>query len=100
MQTRASLGLPPAVILDGRNPATIVESPRTACGKRCSSPATRSQQGEPVGRLWFIDRPDRPAELLRAPMDGVVAVTKAIAPTEQGDCVFVLGEPIDRSALL
>jgi len=27
-------------------------------------------------------------------------VTKAIPITEQGDCVFVLGQPIDRSALL
>jgi len=33
-------------------------------------------------------------------MDGYVVVTKAIPPTEQGDCVFVLGRPIDRSALL
>ena len=33
-------------------------------------------------------------------MDGYVVVTKAIPPTEQGDCVFVLGVPIDRSALL
>ena len=48
----------------------------------------------------YVEPNDRPAELLRAPMDGVVAVTKAIAPTEQGDCVFVLGEPIDRAALL
>ena len=56
--------------------------------------------GEPVGRLWFIDRPERPAEAIRAPLDGVVAVTKAIPVTEQGDCVFVLGMPIDRSELL
>jgi hypothetical protein len=35
-----------------------------------------------------------------APLDGVVAVTKAIPVTEQGDCVFVLGVPIDRSELL
>jgi hypothetical protein len=33
-------------------------------------------------------------------VDGYVAVTKAIPVTEQGDCVFVLGVPIDRSALL
>ena len=56
--------------------------------------------GEPVGRLWFIDRPDRPAELLLSPLDGFVVVTKAIPITEQGDCVFVIGQPIDRAALL
>ena len=100
VQTRASLGLPPAVILDGRNPATIVESPEDGLWEAILEPGDPVAEGQPVGRLWFIDRPNRPAELLRAPIDGVVAVTKAIAPTEQGDCVFVLGEPIDRAALL
>ena len=100
VQTRESLGLPPAVILDGRNPDTIVVSPEDGMWEAMLEPGDPVAAGEPVGRLWFIDRPDRPAELLRAPMDAVVAVTKAIAPTEQGDCVFVLGEPIDRSALL
>jgi predicted deacylase len=56
--------------------------------------------GQPVGRLWFMDRPDRPAELLRSPSDGIVVVTKAIPITEQGDCVFVVGTPIDRAGLL
>jgi predicted deacylase len=47
-----------------------------------------------------MDRPDRPPELLCSPSDGIVVVTKAIPVTEQGDCVFVVGTPIDRSALL
>ena len=98
--TRASLGLPPPIILDGRNPDTIVLSPEDGMFEALHEPGDPVNEGDPVGRLWFIDRPDRPAELLRAPMDAVVAVTKAIAPTEQGDCVFVLGEPIDRAALL
>ena len=92
MQTRASLGLPPAVILDGRNPDDYRALARgRASSRRCSSRATRSPPGEPVGRLWFIDRPDRPPSRSAAPLDGVVAVTKAIPVTEQGDCVFVLG---------
>ena len=53
-----------------------------------------------MGRLWFIDRPDRPPIEIEAPLDGHVAVTKAIPVTEQGDCVFVLGQQIDRAELL
>jgi hypothetical protein len=41
-----------------------------------------------------------PPELLRSPSDGIVVVTKAIPITEQGDCVFVVGTPIDRAGLL
>lgn len=100
VQTRASLGLPPAVILDGRDPATIVVSPEDGLFEALLEPGDPVSAGQPVGRLWFIDRPDRPPVELEAPMDGYVVVTKAIPPTEQGDCVFVLGVPIDRSALL
>jgi predicted deacylase len=100
VQTRASLGLPPAVILDGRNPETIVVSPEDGMWEAMLEPGDPVRAGDPVGRLWFIDRPDRPAEVIRAPLDGVVAVTKAIPVTEQGDCVFVLGVPIDRAELL
>ncbi len=100
VQTRASLGLPPAVILDGRNPATIVVSPEDGMFEGILEPGDPVAAGEPVGRLWFIDRPDRPAELLLSPVDGFVVVTKAIPVTEQGDSVFVVGTPIDRAALL
>ena len=100
VQTRASLGLPPAVILDGRNPDTIVLSPEDGMFEAMLEPGDPVSAGEPVGRLWCIDRPDRAPESIRAPLDGIVAVTKAIPVTEQGDCVFVLGVPIDRTELL
>ena len=100
VHTRASLGKPPAVILDGRDPDTIVLAPEDGMFEALLEPGEPVAEGDPVGRLWFVDRPDRPPEPILAPMDGVVAVTKAIPVTEQGDCVFVLGVPIDRSALL
>ena len=100
VQTRASLGLPPAVILDGRNPQTIVVSPEDGMFEAILEPGDPVAADEPVGRLWFVDRPDRAPELLLAPLDGFVVVTKAIPITEQGDCVFVVGTPIDRTALL
>ena len=53
-----------------------------------------------MGRLWFMDNPARPPELLCSPVNGYVVVTRAIPITEQGDCVFVVGTKIDRAALL
>ena len=98
--TRASMGLPPAVIIDGRDPGNIVVSPEDGMFEAMLEPGEPVAAGQPVGRLWFMDRPDRPAELLRSPVDGIVVVTKAIPVTEQGDCVFVVGTAIDRAALL
>ena len=100
VETRASLGLPPAVILDGRNPANIVLSPEDGLFEALLEPGDPVAAGQPVGRLWFIDRPDRPPIEIESPLDGFVAVTKAIPVTEQGDCVFVLGQQIDRAELL
>jgi predicted deacylase len=99
VEARTTLGLPPAVILDGRNPANIVLSPEDGLFEAMLEPGDPVSAGEPVGRLWFVDRPDRPPESIPAPLDGVVAVTKAIPVTEQGDCVFVLGQPTDRAEL-
>jgi N-alpha-acetyl-L-2,4-diaminobutyrate deacetylase len=100
VQTRASLGLEPAVILDGRDPANIVLAPEDGLFEALFEPGDSVAAGQPVGRLWFVDTPSRPPVELEAPLDGVVSATKAIPVTEQGDCVFVLGQPIDRAELL
>ena len=98
--TRAGMGLPPAVIIDGRDPGNIVVSPEDGMFEAMLEPGDPVAAGQPVGRLWFMDRPERPAELLCSPVDGVVVVTKASPMTEQGDCVFVVGTVVDRAALL
>ena len=59
--------------------------------RRRASPSDGSGSSTgPTGRPRFSARPST----------AFVAVTKAIPVTEQGDCVFVLGQPIDRAALL
>ena len=62
METRASLGLSPAVILDGRNPDTIVLAPEDGLFEALLEPGEPVSAGEPVGRLWFVDRPNRSPE--------------------------------------
>jgi N-alpha-acetyl-L-2,4-diaminobutyrate deacetylase len=99
-QTRASLGLPDAVILDGRDPANYVIAEEDGIFEGLLEPGAAVRTGDPVGRLWFPDRIDRAPTVLRAPLDGVLAVIRAIPVTEAGDSVFVLGQPIEASALL
>jgi N-alpha-acetyl-L-2,4-diaminobutyrate deacetylase len=90
----------PAVILDGRDPTNYVIADESGLWEGLLEPGEPVRAGDPVGRLWFPDRLDRAPELLRAPHDGVVAVVRAIPVTEAGDSVFVLGQPIEASALL
>jgi N2-acetyl-L-2,4-diaminobutanoate deacetylase len=100
VHTRESLGKPPAVILDGRDPANYVIVDEAGLWEGLLEPGTPVRAGDPVGRLWFPDTPGRPPELIAAPIDGVLVVIRAIPPTEPGDSVFTTGQPIEADALL
>ena len=60
----------------------------------------RVETGQPVGRIHFVERPDREPETIVAPKAGIVCVIRAIAPTEQGDNVVVIGREVTREELL
>ena len=81
VQTRASLGLPDAVILDGRDATNYVIAEEAGLWEGMKEPGEPVTGGEPVGRLWFPDRLDRAPERCCAPRDGVVAVD----PRDPGD---------------
>jgi len=97
--SRAQLGLPDAVILDGRDPRNYVFAPESGLFETLVDPGDPVAAGQPVGAIHFVERPERPPEIVEAPLDGVVACIRAISTTEQGDNVIVLGQPIDRAAL-
>jgi N-alpha-acetyl-L-2,4-diaminobutyrate deacetylase len=90
----------PAVILDGRDATNYVIAEEDGIFEGLLEPGDAVSKGDPVGRLWFPDRIDRAPTVLRAPLDGVLAVIRAIPATEAGDSVFVTGQPIDPAALL
>jgi predicted deacylase len=98
--TRESLGLPPALVLDGRDPATIVGSEEAGTWEGIVEPGEPVRKGDLVGRLWFQEDPQRPPTPFHAPLDGYMVVQKAIPVTEAGDCVYVLGVPIAPEDIL
>src|SRR3954452_6440377 len=97
VETRASLGLPDAVILDGRDPANYLFAHESGLFEPLVAPGERVGAGQPVGRLHFVERPEREPEEVTAPLGGVVACVRAIPITRQGDNVVVLGQPIDAA---
>ena len=86
-------------ILDGRDPANYVFAPESGLFETLVGLGDDVEQGQLVGRIHFLERPDREPEPILAPLAGVVAGVRAIATTEQGDNVVVLGQPIDAAAL-
>lgn len=100
VQTRASLGLPDAVILDARDPANYVMAPESGLWEALVDPGDPVEAGQPIGAIHFLERVDRAPELVTAPLAGVVVKIRAIANTEQGDNVIGLGQPIDPRELM
>jgi predicted deacylase len=88
-----------AVILDGRDPRNYLFAPESGVFEALVDPGTPVSAGQPVGRIHFIERPERPPEVIEAELDGVVCGIRAISTTLQGDCVVVTGRPIDRREL-
>ena len=88
-----------AVILDGRDPRNYVFAPESGLFEALVDPGEEVAAGQPVGRIHFIERPDRPPEVVEAELAGVVCGIRAISTTGQGDNVVVIGQPIDRAEL-
>lgn len=100
VQTRASLGLPEAPILDGRDLANYVICEEDGIFEGLIEPGTTVVAGDPVARLWFPTTPEREPTVLRAPLDGVLACIRSIPATEAGDGAFTLGQQIQPEELL
>ncbi len=100
VETRASLGLPEAVILRATDPSDYLLAPESGIFEPLVDPGDRLQAGQPVGRMHFLERPDRVPQVVISARPGVVVCVRAIPVTEQGDCVIVVGQEVDRSDLL
>ena len=60
----------------------------------------RVEMGQLIGRIHFVERPDRDPVEIRTSTPGIVCTVRAIATTLQGDCVAVIGHECTRDELL
>ena len=99
VETRASLGLPEQTLLMATDVDDYVLAPESGLFETLVALGQEVSPGEPVGRMHFLERPDRPAETIEARNGGIVCVIRAIATTEQGDNVVVTARVVDRKEL-
>jgi predicted deacylase len=93
VETRASLGLPAATILKALDVDDYLLAPESGLFEVLVELGEAVKPGQAVGRLHFVERPDRePVEIVTG-TSGIVCTIRAIAPTQQGDCVAVIGQP-------
>ena len=97
--TRAELGLPEQVLLMATELDNYLLAPESGLFETLAHLGQRVSVDEPVGRIHFLERPDREPEVILSKTDGIVCVVRAIATTEQGDNVVVVAREADRSEL-
>lgn len=99
VETRASLGLSEPTILRATDLDDYLLAPAAGLFETLVELGDRVEAGQTVGRVHFLDDPDRAPEPVVARSAGVVCVIRAIATTDAGDNVVVVGHEVDRSEL-
>jgi predicted deacylase len=77
----------------------FVHAPESGLFETLVALGERVEAGDPVGRIHFIERPDREPETACARSDGIVCVVRAVATCEQGDNIVVIAREVERSEL-
>ena len=98
--TRQSLGLDPPTIVRATEVENYLLAPDSGLWETLIDVGERVEPGQLVGRIHFIDRPDREPSPVHAANGGYVCGVRAIATTDQGDNVVVIGREVDVAELL
>jgi predicted deacylase len=111
VQTRASLGLPPATLVDcrfddgrvgnvGSGLFDNIVAPVTGLFEVLVEPGSPVTEGQPVGRIWSHDDPTRPPVDLVSPFTGYLMGLRTLPVVETGQSLALIGRSIDRETLL
>jgi predicted deacylase len=98
--TRAELGKPPQTVLKATDDDDYLYAPETGLWETMVDLGQRIEKGAVVGRIHFIERPERAPEPVHARSSGITCVVRAIASTDQGDNVVVVGHQVTVDELL
>lgn len=94
LQSRESLGLPPTVLTQALESKNYLLAPESGIFEVCVELGDMVAVDQPIGRIHFLERPDRqPIEIL-APKPGYLICMRSPCKTQQGDCVAVIGEQV------
>lgn len=84
----------PGVIGRATEPENYLLAPESGLWETFVDLGERVREGQPVGQIHFLERPEREPEVVHARNDGIVFVVRAIATTDQGDNVAVIAREV------
>lgn len=97
--TRASLGLPPIRWVQSLSWEDYRFAPESGVYENVVPLGDAVSAGQTVGRLHFLERPDREPIEVTAQSDGILIATRAPSIVGQGDCVACIAHEVDPRTL-
>jgi predicted deacylase len=99
VETRDSLGLAPSLIVRATEIENYPLAPESGLWETFVDVGDRVEPGQVLGQIHFIERPERTPAPVHAHNGGYVCSLRAIATTDQGDNLAVVGREIDAAEL-
>lgn len=98
-QSRADLGLPPTRWIQALDADDYLFSPESGIFESFVDLGADVEQGQPLGALYFLERPDRDPTVIEAPSDGIAIAHRGPTLTNQGDILFCLAHDVEPDVL-
>ena len=99
-ETRESLGLPPAVLVQALERDDYLLAPESGVFEVALDLGAAVRRGDTVGWIHDLERPDRDPEPIVARTSGRLVCTRVPCLTSHGDCVAVVAREVSRSEVL
>jgi len=93
-ENRESLGQAPTILTQALNREDYLLAPESGIFEVCVDLGTAVQQGDTVGWIHHLERPDREPERIVAQSSGYLVTMRAPCLTQQGDCVAVIARQV------
>lgn len=97
--TRAQLGLPPTRWVQALDKQDYRFAPESGLYETLVPLGEAVKAGQPVGQVHFLERPDRPPEVVTAITAGVLIASRGPTLVGQGDCVACIAHDVDPAIL-
>jgi N-alpha-acetyl-L-2,4-diaminobutyrate deacetylase len=98
--TRASLGLPPAILTQALNRDDYLLAPESGIFEIAFDLGTQVASGDTVGYIHHLERPDRSPEKVIARSSGYLITMRVPCLTQHGDCVAVIAKEVSLDEVL
>jgi predicted deacylase len=98
-QTRESLGKPPTILTQALDRDDYLLAPESGVFEIRVELGAEVRRGDTLGVIHHLERPDREPEPIVAKSSGFLVTMRAPCLTQQGDCVAVVAQGVDRVTL-